>query len=228
MSVFAVSDLHGQYDLYKQICEFAAPGDVFFCLGDCGDRGPQSWKTITEIYNNPQFIYLKGNHEDMLVRAMKGYRVKSLIDNGGLDTYNSVINLSEEEQQEWLKRLDRLPLQATYTRKDGRVAHLSHAGYNPEEEECFRDYLWDREHFLYSWKGKKNEFVIHGHTPIPHMLFAMDAVTKYSPNDVYMKAFWYANGHKCCIDSGAFATGQILLKNTTFLQMKDKEMIDNG
>ena len=36
MSVFACSDLHGMFNLYKQIKNFLKPEDKVYCLGDCG------------------------------------------------------------------------------------------------------------------------------------------------------------------------------------------------
>lgn len=42
MSVYAVSDLHGMYELYQKISDFLKPEDKVYCLGDCGDRGPRS------------------------------------------------------------------------------------------------------------------------------------------------------------------------------------------
>ena len=70
MSVFACSDLHGMLHFYKTIKEFLKPEDVVFFLGDAGDRGPHPWETIKAILTDPQFIYIKGNHEDMLIDAM--------------------------------------------------------------------------------------------------------------------------------------------------------------
>ena len=66
MARYAVSDLHGHLEIYKQIKAMLKPGDIVYCLGDCGDRGPRPWETIKAVYEDPQFIYLKGNHEDML------------------------------------------------------------------------------------------------------------------------------------------------------------------
>ena len=73
MSVYAVSDLHGMFNLYKQIKNFLKPEDKVYCLGDCGDRGPAPWETIHAIASDSQFIYIKGNHEDMLVKAIDEY-----------------------------------------------------------------------------------------------------------------------------------------------------------
>ena len=71
MAVYACSDLHGRLDLYKQIKAFLNPEDTVYFLGDAGDRGPDSWELIKTIYSDDQFVYLMGNHEEMLVEAMK-------------------------------------------------------------------------------------------------------------------------------------------------------------
>ena len=73
MSVYALSDLHGCLDIYKSVKALLNPEDKVYFLGDAGDRGPQSWETIKAIARDPQFIYLKGNHEDMLVAAAEDY-----------------------------------------------------------------------------------------------------------------------------------------------------------
>ena len=67
---FACSDLHGMLPFFEQICEMLESDDIVYFLGDAGDRGPEPWETIKRIAEHPQFIYLKGNHEDMLVRAL--------------------------------------------------------------------------------------------------------------------------------------------------------------
>lgn len=37
---FACADLHGQYNLYKQIKNFLKEDDKVYFLGDATDRGP--------------------------------------------------------------------------------------------------------------------------------------------------------------------------------------------
>ena len=66
---YAVSDLHGYFNLYEQIKNFIQPEDKVIFLGDATDRGPQSLELAKTIYADPQFTYLKGNHEDMLVKT---------------------------------------------------------------------------------------------------------------------------------------------------------------
>lgn len=69
MNRYAVSDLHGQLDLYKQIKEYINNDDVLYVLGDCNDRGPQPWSTLKAVIDDPQCILLMGNHEHMLWQA---------------------------------------------------------------------------------------------------------------------------------------------------------------
>ena len=88
MATYAISDLHGRMDLFRQVKEFLQPEDVVYVLGDCGDRGPAGWELIKTIYEDPQFIYLMGNHEDMLVDAMRGDKQLCFY-NGGKDTFRS-------------------------------------------------------------------------------------------------------------------------------------------
>ena len=97
MSVYAVSDLHGMYSLYEKICAKLNPEDKVIFLGDAGDRGPNGWKLIRVILDNSQWIYLKGNHEDMLIKAIDetkefdeglyGYACLLHQSNGGKETF---------------------------------------------------------------------------------------------------------------------------------------------
>ena len=71
MAIYACSDLHGRLDLLKQIQDFLQLDDTIYFLGDAGDRGPNPWETIKAVAQDKRFIYLKGNHEDMLVKTME-------------------------------------------------------------------------------------------------------------------------------------------------------------
>ena len=176
MNTYAVSDLHGMYDLYKQIKDFLQPEDIVYCLGDCGDRGPDGWRIIKEVYEDPQWIYLKGNHEDMLVKAIKSYYGNDYSDdysllccNGGSKTYSDW----EKETQwdcSWADKLAKLPSLVTYQSKSGLNILLSHAGFNPHNEQpTERQLLWDRNHLHTTvWTGDNNQIIVHGHTPVTY------------------------------------------------------------
>jgi calcineurin-like phosphoesterase family protein len=116
MAVYACSDLHGMLHFYKAIKDILKPEDIVYFLGDAGDRGPHPWECIKTIMDDPQFIYIKGNHEDMLVDAMgRGYgrQYNLLRSNGGKDTYHQA--MKEPNWAEWRARLRDLPDKALYT-----------------------------------------------------------------------------------------------------------------
>lgn len=71
--IFAISDIHGAYDLFKERVEQLKPylekGDKLILLGDYIDRGYDSCgclqlaKEIQDKYGKEQVVVLKGNHE---------------------------------------------------------------------------------------------------------------------------------------------------------------------
>ena len=63
MATYAFTDLHGQYELWKQIKEFCQPDDKLYFLGDAADRGIDGVRIMVELLADPRVIYLKGNHE---------------------------------------------------------------------------------------------------------------------------------------------------------------------
>lgn len=221
MSVLCCSDLHGRLDLYKQIKDFLKPEDMVYFLGDAGDRGPEPWETIKAIYNDPQFIYIKGNHEDMLVNLMEAYMDRPTYyeemylvrANGGEPTFRGWLAESEEDREEWCRRLKNLPTLRTYTNTDQDLIWLTHAGFSPDRT-IPNDYdlVWSRAHFNAPWPaGYENVMMVHGHTPIPVLikdineyieLFQTNA-DEYIWEDWDGGALWYCNNHKVCIDCGA-------------------------
>ena len=70
MKTFVYTDLHGNYNLFKQIQNYLGENDRAICLGDNCDRGPDGIKIIQETLKDNRIIYLQGNHEAMLVDAV--------------------------------------------------------------------------------------------------------------------------------------------------------------
>lgn len=226
MSVYALGDLHGHYEIYEKVKDMLKPEDRVYFIGDAGDRGPDSWKCIKAIYNDPQFIYIKGNHEDMLVKACEDYLeddyawdYKSYMlcyHNGGKETMESWE--ADPDRVAWVKRLRDLPTWDSYDLED-KTYILCHAGMTPwlkgEGEDrgtwipSDRMLIWDRDHYLEDWEsGEMNEdiIVVHGHTPIHYL--SKDLWTDWKSG-----AFWYCNNHKVCIDSGGFFSNEFILLN---------------
>jgi predicted phosphodiesterase len=234
MSVYAVSDMHGCADVYHKIKKIIKPEDIVYCLGDCGDRGPQPWETIKLVATDPQFIYLKGNHEDMLVKAareamagsMTSNRQRLLANNGGFDTLTEL--LSEEKTDMWRGMLTKLPTYAIYTNSNGKRIFLSHAGCNiwadePDNIPKDRDLLWDRVHY-FNTKGRlmaDDIVVVHGHTPIAYLT---EDIGIEEPDE--WVALKYCDGKKYCIDQGTIFSGHSILFNLDTFESIDSNLND--
>lgn len=224
MSVFAISDLHGKLDLYKSVKDYISPTDIVYVLGDCGDRGPEPWETIKAVYNDPQFIYLKGNHEDMLVNAMQhairnpnhpyGANFNMLRRNGGEGTFKGWLAESSEDRFEWYRRLRDLPLCSDYENSSGVKIFLNHSG--ADENASDEEMLWDRDHFWY-FTSEKYDLIVHGHTPSPllHRDLKQFAKMVGKPFDLEWEvgAFWYCDERKVCLDNGSVWTNVTVLFN---------------
>lgn len=226
--IYVCSDLHGHLSVYHKIKAMLNPEDEVYFLGDAGDRGPDSWETIKAIYNDPQFHYIKGNHEDMMVKACREYLIDSnmwdyqtynlCLWNGGRETLEAWE--WDPDRVEWFKKLNLLP---TWERIEvcGRAYILCHAGFTPwipeGESECEIPWdetlIWDRDHYLDDWVDGEMEdvIIVHGHTPIHHLAKDLRADWEDGP-------FWYADGHKVCIDSGGFFSDEFILLNLNTLE----------
>ena len=238
MAVYACADLHGRYDLYQKIKAFIKPDDTVFFLGDAGDRGPQSWETIKAVYNDPQFIYIKGNHEDMLVKAGEEYiglrdgsvNRRDLERNGGRDTFNDMIK--EPNFTSWINYLRNLPkIDVYYSEALNLEFVLTHAGFTPGiggikflENRGEVDFLWNRDHFFDIWPTWNEDFnnviIVHGHTPIGLMDEVVLDACGYKEDEP--GAFWYCDNHKVNLDVGAVWNDFTVLLN---LDTLDEEII---
>ena len=136
--VFFFTDIHGMYDLYRAImnyCNEQDPEAMIIFGGDACDRGKDGYKIMKELLDNPRVVYLKGNHEDMFVKAARqikndvkinegenirsaiywcssyDYRYEDIrlsIMNGGLTT---LVDWAEDGMDmEFVDKIDKLPL----------------------------------------------------------------------------------------------------------------------
>lgn len=134
--IFCFTDIHGMYDLYKAIMNYCHEQDpeamIIFC-GDACDRGPAGYKIMHELLENPHVVYLKGNHEDMFVKAAReipyntrtreevqhflsatrGYNYKYLniqqaLNNGAMDTLTDWV--MDGMNMAFVDQIEKLPL----------------------------------------------------------------------------------------------------------------------
>lgn len=233
MSRYAVSDLHGQLDLYNQIKEFINENDIVYALGDFGDRGPEPWRTLQAVLDDNQFIYLMGNHDYMLSEAIREYlhieseegyvnlwyymwafdtKIGRLCLNGGRETLEQWRELPN--RMDYYSKLKSLPLELRLAALDGKhMIYLTHAGFTPSDAETTAtnvdDFVWDRLHYLDKWDNPDGNLLVHGHSPLPHLIKDLERHDKpYILTEGYCI---YDDYSKICIDRGAHHTNETVL-----------------
>jgi serine/threonine protein phosphatase 1 len=173
--IFAIGDIHGSYaqlqDLMQKIpIDFT--NDTLVFIGDYIDRGPGSVEVVDYLIDLkkrvPEIIFLKGNHEDMLLKYLDGTDRFTYLLNGGQNTLDSYLNRADQS--------DSFPISAAHIDffKSLRLYYETeeyifvHAGLRPKvplESQHAEDILWIRDKFINS-KYKFGKPVVFGHTPL--------------------------------------------------------------
>jgi len=173
-TIFAIGDIHGCYD---KLCEIIEMIDIDFdnnrlvFLGDYIDRGLQSFEVINYLIDLKKrcgkVVFLKGNHEEMLLNYLAGSGKITYLANGGQQTLESYIrHMSKQDTLPIPKEhLDFFNSLSLYYHTEEYI--FVHAGLNKQkslEMQKSDDLLWIRKKFIkttYNF-GKR---VIFGHTP---------------------------------------------------------------
>ena len=179
---YAISDLHGRVDLYREILEkisFYAE-DTLYILGDVGDRNEGGIQIFKQVMDRPNIHMLMGNHEQMMLDAILHPNGISLngdetneqlwFRNGGSITKKEYLAEPEGLQYEILQYIESLPLNIELN-VNGTEYLLVHGmptcmfeKYGREYENVAEFAVWER---IEGWM--KVEFpadvMICGHTP---------------------------------------------------------------
>ena len=190
MGLYAIGDVHGcARTLDALLGELAlTPDDTLVFVGDYVDRGPDSRGTIarlielegaSEAGTGPHAIFLRGNHDQMMLNhANGGGDFELWRTNGGLATLASYEAAGDRSiLPEHVAFLERTQLAF-----DTRHAVFVHAGLDPSMTVAQnlaspnpRVFLWTRSHLdadLSRWEKP----VVTGHTPVatptntPHLI----------------------------------------------------------
>ena len=137
-----IGDVHGCHQSLLNLLAVLPSGDHLVFLGDVINRGDATEATmdlVWDLVTLGRATWLRGNHEQDLIDALQ--------------------SSSETTTQQWLHRLEQLPL---VYRGDGWIA--THAGFNShgEPDLSIRDPFWE------SYDGRYGLVVI-GHTPRPQL-----------------------------------------------------------
>lgn len=194
--LFVVGDIHGMYDklisLMKKVIKLYKfnETDKLIFVGDYIDRGKDSFKVIEylcELKNKyTNIVFLKGNHEDMLLNYIASINKYLFLINGGYDTIKSY------KQHKYDLETWNIPQSHKDFFNELELYHIHndvfivHAGVNPERsiyEQEEEDLLWIRDEFINSDKDFE-KLIVSGHTIV-------------GDKPLVCK-------NKICIDTGAF------------------------
>ncbi len=172
---YLIGDIHGYLsrlvNLYNKLIKRVTEKDTLVFLGDYIDRGAHSYEVIDFLINisrAPDFssVFLKGNHEDMFMRYLRGEdQGGSYLLNGGDATIRSYIAHAGSlrlpaHHREFYEGL------RLYYEGDDFIA--VHAGLNPDINTAAaqdeHDLLWIRDKF-YRADKRWDKTVVFGHTP---------------------------------------------------------------
>lgn len=179
-----IGDIHGCFDTLKKLIASICPsaGDSLIFTGDYIDRGPDSFNVIKYLISLNSHIsfdcvFLKGNHEQMMIDTMEaGGGIGLWYPNGGDKTVESYCHGLNLECVSFEGFLNNFPdshreflnnLQDMYVTKDVVAVH---AGLKPTfglHDQDPDEVIWIRTEFLEYIEGDEwgNRTIIHGHTP---------------------------------------------------------------
>ncbi len=173
MAKYVISDLHGEYDMFMKMLELISfsDEDELYILGDILDRGANPIKIIDYIVTKNNIVWIKGNHDEMLVDYVDTLDFSLWAMNGGHSTLEEILlTKSEDYIQALAMKIKRLPL---YKIVDNYV--LVHAGayYSPMDDGLYMEehlnsisedfLLWDRSHIGTKFNSDKYTLIC-GHT----------------------------------------------------------------
>jgi len=223
--LYSIGDVHGRYDLlrylHEKIMEHSKQFDevhTIVMLGDYIDRGPDSKQVIdfliTEPFTDFKHVYLKGNHEDMMIKSLYSdeetviydvykqdmYNARNIfLGNGGTTTLESFgveyIRLMNDKESLDHVFLPYLPffmgLEYYY---DVNGYYFVHAGIVPGvplDQQDPNAVLWIRDRFLNN-TDDHGRLIIHGHTPTTTR--GMGAHPEVKPNRINIDTCAYRTG----------------------------------
>lgn len=174
MALIAIGDVHGRLDALEELLDRLDPGpsDQLVFIGDYIDRGPDSKGVIDRLLaleDEVSCIFLRGNHEAMMLDYLREGAWNLWRMNGGVETLDTYRVDGDVEIPEAHERfVDRTELYY-----ETEEFFFVHAGLKPDLtiDENLRRHdedvlLWERSHLSadeLAWEKP----VVCGHTPQP-------------------------------------------------------------
>lgn len=211
--IYAISDLHGRYDLYAALLKkirFCGE-DTLYILGDSIDRGPDGIRILFDAAGRRNVVHLLGNHEDMALPLFRREALPEIFpneigpaydamlrENGGAPTQKALRVLGKRKKRQLLSCVSAMPVHLEITVGGARF-HLSHTlpPYSRKKDPFSlpeRDYLWGEPD--YEIRYAPGVTFLTGHTPTGFV------------DPAYKGRIWSGNGH-IDLDCGAVFLGRL-------------------
>lgn len=177
--IYAVSDLHGCYDLYIKMLEKIklSDSDTLYVLGDVIDRGDGGIKILFDMMNRKNVIPLLGNHDYTCAYLLKRLKCKSTpelkeifkdwLNDGGFPTYEAYKQLNDKEKKDILEYLNCFSIFEELETQSGKF-FLSHTVPSKELMADFDNIDWKEliiGHTEYDKVYFEDKYIVTGHTP---------------------------------------------------------------
>lgn len=132
--IYLISDIHGDCRRFEKMLHkiHFADQDQMYILGDAIDKGKENLRLLALIRNTGNITLIKGNHEYLCERYLKGIIGASFWDAcGGLSSRKEVDVLSQSEKQDLIQYLKDLPLYQKVILGNNKY-FLTHSGLNAD------------------------------------------------------------------------------------------------
>jgi len=183
--IYAVGDIHGCFEKLKFLMgkiQLDAERDTLVFLGDYIDRGAQSFEVVQYLIKLRReiddVVFLKGNHEDLLLKYLAGQFKLTYLLNGGAETLESYRMHRNGPQNPLIpdQHMDFFASLLLYHESSDYI--FVHAGlreYISLSDQNSEDLLWIRDAFISSDYdfGKR---VVFGHTPFAEPLVRFNKI----------------------------------------------------
>jgi serine/threonine protein phosphatase 1 len=212
MRLLAIGDIHGCYDALRTLVDFVpiSADDMVVTLGDYVDRGPDSKQVIEWVMERTgrgQCIPLRGNHEVMMLDALRGQiPMQHWLQFGGDMAIHSYAHAQgrgrvEDIPIEHLRFLDR-ELLPCYETAQQIFVHATLAAQRDPADQPPLNLYWERFENMEPHKSGKT--VICGHTA------QKDGKPKNVGYAICIDTWVYGKGWLTCLD---VATGEYWQSN---------------
>lgn len=166
---WAIGDIHGCFDQMMELVDLAPADEKIVFVGDYIDRGHKILDVMEFVernLKNERFVFIRGNHEQMLIDAARAtFHKEDIIEgwtiNGGGKT-QSAIAFSGKPLEYWADLFASLP-----TKWETEANYFVHGGMSPGV-----DFAHQRDEVLMWYRYRDDDdfnhgkFLVHGHTPV--------------------------------------------------------------